>query len=144
MGTHIPDGGTPVLAEGGTPVPDRWGVSDQDWGNPQKGPGTSHWGTPSDGTSGIIMGWRWGNPLPGGEQTDRLKALPPPIFWMRSVNTLKRNRNRQMTQHQSCTVRQLLWNMWIPPFVLPTLEILYILSFVQPPLTCEKLYFVCL
>ena len=33
---------------------------------PRKGPGTSHWGTPlkGHGTSGSIMGWKWGTPSP--------------------------------------------------------------------------------
>ena len=33
---------------------------------PRKGPGTSHWGTSwkGNGTSGSIMGWKWGKPPP--------------------------------------------------------------------------------
>ena len=39
--------------------------------SPRKGPGTSHWGTPwkGHGTSGSIMGWRWGTPPPGCGET---------------------------------------------------------------------------
>ena len=72
-----------ISQEGGTPswlgvschgVPPTW-----DWGTPPwKGPGTSHWGTPwkEHGTSGNIMGWRWGNPPPppGGGQTQNIAS----------------------------------------------------------------------
>ena len=55
---------------------------------PRKGPGTSHWGTPwkRHGTSGSIMGWRWGTPRCG--QTNKLKLLPSPILRMRVVMTI--------------------------------------------------------
>ena len=83
-----------------TPPPPRlvW-----DWGTPPlapKGPGTSHWGTPTKhmgpvevlwdgdgvphppkghGTSGSITGWRWGTPPPPGVnwQTETI-AFPHP------------------------------------------------------------------
>ena len=59
----------------GVPHPwPRW-----DWGTPpsgtvvppSKGPGTLHWGTSwkGHGTSGSIMGWRWGTPFCVNRQT---------------------------------------------------------------------------
>ena len=55
-GYPIPGQGVPYPGLG---VPHHW------WGfTSRKGPGTSHWGTPQKGhgTSGSIMGWRWGTP----------------------------------------------------------------------------------
>ena len=65
-----------------TRVPPRTGVPhDQVWvpPPPHKGPETSHWGTPQKGhgTSGSIMGWRWGKPPPPRcGLTNKLKLLP--------------------------------------------------------------------
>ena len=61
-GTHPCIGEYPILDKGGVPRPDlAWsGVP------PWKRPWTSHWGTPPEkghGSSGSIMGWRWGTPL---------------------------------------------------------------------------------
>ena len=44
---------------------------------PRKGPGTSHWGTPwkGHGTSGSIIGWRWGtSPLPSGGESENITS----------------------------------------------------------------------
>ena len=68
-----PSPGLGVPKDSSTPPPPRLGLGVYhpalDRGTPSplgKGPGTSHWGTPQrgHGTSGSIMGWRWGNPPP--------------------------------------------------------------------------------
>ena len=53
-------GYSPIQPGQGTPHPDLARLP-----APQKGPGTSRWGTllEGHGTSRSIMGWRWGTPL---------------------------------------------------------------------------------
>ena len=49
----------------------------QSLGTPRKGLGASHWGTPQKGhgTSGSIMGWRWGTPIDVDRHTP-VKTVP--------------------------------------------------------------------
>ena len=63
---------TPILTWPGYPPEGTW---DESLGYPQKG----------HGTSGSIMGWRWGTPPSGCGQTNKQKLLPYPILRMRAV-----------------------------------------------------------
>ena len=93
--------GAGVFPITGQEVPHPWlGVSPLGLGYPpRKGPGPSNWGTPlrrdlgpvtgvppprnGHGTSGSIMGWRWGTPLPKCGQTHTCENSNFPSYYLR-------------------------------------------------------------